>query len=251
MKTVIETIKDSVFTVTLNRPDKKNAMNSELLIDLYQSLTNAENSKASMVVIRGSGKTFCAGGDIFEFKESEEAGTLLNKMATDLHNSIKKIREIDAIVIAVVEGVVVGAGLGLALACDITVAEQNAVMNMAYRRIGLTPDGGGSFFLPRIGGAKLFSELYLLSRNVTMKEAQEIGLINFVYPQEELENRLTQLIDTLQKLPMETIHYFKQLVNASCYHGLEEHLDLERLYVSELGGKKQFKDRVESFFKKG
>jgi len=250
MNTIGETVTGSVFTIILNRPDKKNAMNSELLNDLYRALENAENSKASVVVIRGAGHTFSAGGDLLEFKSSDDAGTLIDRMALALHNSIKKIRQIDAIVVAIVEGAAVGAGFGLALACDITVAEQKAIMNMAYRRVGLTPDGGGSFFLSRLAGAKRFSEFYLLSRNITMTEAQKLGLVNFVYPQEELESKVAQLIDSLQALPMETIHYFKELVNASFYKGLEEHLDRERLFVATLAGKTQFKERLENFFLK-
>ncbi|MDR2017733.1 MAG: enoyl-CoA hydratase/isomerase family protein [Syntrophobacterales bacterium] len=250
MDAVKEDYKDGICTLTLNRPNKKNAMDSELLPALYQALQNAEAAKSQVVIIRGSGKAFCAGGDIVEFRQSEDTASRIDFMADELHKSILLIRKMGAIVVAAVEGVAVGAGLGLALACDITVAARNTVMNMGYRKIGLTPDGGGSIFLSRIVGAKKFSELYLFSRNITMNEALDLGLVNFVWDEESFEERLQKMIADLTALPMETIPYFKDLVNHSVYTGLDIHLDKERFYVSELGGKPQFKERLDQFFSK-
>ncbi len=250
MDAVREEFKDGIYTIILNRPEKKNAMDSELLPALFQALQNARAKKSSVVIIRGAGKAFCAGGDIVEFRESEDTGSRIDYMADVLHKSIVLIRQMDAIVVAAVEGVAVGAGLGLALACDVTAASRNTVMNMGYRRIGLTPDGGGSFFLPRIIGAKKFSELYLFSRNITMDEAKDMGLVNFVWEESEFEERLEKMVADLTALPMETIGHFKDLVNHAVLSGLEVHLDKERFYVSELGGNKQFKERLDQFFKK-
>ena len=181
MEVVTESLADGVFTIMLNRPEKKNAMSLDLLKRLSEALERAEAQGAGVIVIRGAGKTFCAGGDILEFRQSAQIDVQIDCMADYLHRSIRKIREINAIVIAVVEGLAFGAGLSLSLACDLTVAETKATMNMAYRRIGLTPDGGGSFFLSRLVGAKKFNELYLLSRNIDMREARELGLVNFVF----------------------------------------------------------------------
>jgi 2-(1,2-epoxy-1,2-dihydrophenyl)acetyl-CoA isomerase len=250
MDAVKEEYRDSVCTITLNRPEKKNAMDSELLPALYQALQNAEGKKSSVVIIRGSGGAFCAGGDIVEFRQSEDAASRIDYMADVLHKGILLIRKMDAIVVAAVEGVAVGAGVGLALACDVTVARKNTIMNMGYRRIGLTPDGGGSIFLPRIVGAKKFSELYLFSRNVNMDEALELGLVNFVWEDGEFDEKLQKMITDLMALPMETIGYFKDLVNHAVYSGLDIHLDKERFYVSELAGKAQFKERLDQFFRK-
>ena len=133
----------------------------------------------------------------------------VDSMANALHNGIMLIRKTDAIVIAVVEGLAAGAGVGLALACDLSVAERRAIMNVGYRRIGLTPEGGGSFFLPRIVGGKKFSEFYLFSRNIDMEEARELGLVNFVWDEGELEENLHKMIQELILLPMETIPRFK------------------------------------------
>ncbi len=250
MSVVLEEYKDDVFTITLNRPDRKNAMDYDLLHGIYAALKNAEEQKAPFVVIRGSGKAFCSGGDIVAFKEAEDSEALIDAEAGVLHEGIRLIRNINAVVIAVIEGVAVGAGIGLALACDLSIATRNTIMNMGYRRIGLTPDGGGSIFLARLVGAKRFNELYLFSRNITMAEAQGLGLVNVVCEEEELEAKLAEMIKNLKSLPMETIGSFKNLVNHSLFHGLDIHLDKERFYVSQLGGTKLFKQRLEEFFKK-
>ncbi|MBP8625480.1 MAG: enoyl-CoA hydratase/isomerase family protein [Syntrophorhabdales bacterium] len=250
MDVVLESFYDDVFTITLNRPDRKNAMDTALLVGLLKALEKARSNGAKIIVIRGSGGAFCAGGDLVEFRESHDPGPRINAMADTLHKSIKMIREIDAISISVIEGVAVGAGIGLALACDLTIATKNSTMNMGYRRIGLTPDGGGSIFLSRLIGAKRFNELYLLSRNIDMTEAKELGLINLVCEEEGLEARLLSLIKDLKALPMETIGRFKALVNHSFYLGLDIHLDKEKQYVSELAADPLFKERLDAFFRK-
>jgi len=250
MNTVFESFQDGVYTITLNRPEKKNAMDYDLLKDLYDSLKKAEKEKAQFVVIRGSGKAFCSGGDIVAFKSAPDTEALVDAEAGILHESIKIIRTMNAVVIAAIEGVAVGAGVGLALACDLSIATKNTIMNMGYRRIGLTPDGGGSIFLARMVGAKRFNAFYLFSQNITMDEAKALGLVNIVCDDGELEDVLSKTIARLKALPMETIGYFKDLVNHSLYSGLEAHLDKERFYVTELAGKALFKERIEEFLKK-
>jgi 2-(1,2-epoxy-1,2-dihydrophenyl)acetyl-CoA isomerase len=250
MDAVIENVTDGVFTIMLNRPEKKNAMSLELLKGLSEALERAEAQGAAVIVIRGAGKTFCAGGDILEFRQSAQIDVQIDCMADYLHRSIRKIREINAIVIAVVEGLAFGAGLSLSLACDLTVAEMKATMNMAYRRIGLTPDGGGSFVLSRLVGAKKFNEFYLLSRNIDMREAKELGLVNFVFDDAELETKLGELERDLKALPFESISRFKELTNLSLFSGLAAHLDKERRYVAELGTRPEFKQKLDAILKR-
>jgi len=250
MPVVLESLKDDVFTITLNRHDRKNAMDYDLLKGLYEAMKNAAREKAPLIVIRGSGGAFCSGGDIIAFREAGDAEALIDAEAAVLNESIKLIRNIPAIVIAVIEGVAVGAGVGLALACDLSIATKKTIMNMGYRRIGLTPDGGGSILLPRIIGAKLFNELYLLSRNVTMDEAKELGLINFLCDDGEVDSKLDELIGNLKALPMETMGKFKDLVNRCLFFGLETHLDMERRYVADLAADPLFKQRLDEFFRR-
>jgi 2-(1,2-epoxy-1,2-dihydrophenyl)acetyl-CoA isomerase len=250
MDVVNETLRDGVFTLILNRPDKKNAMSLELLRELHRSLVKAREAGASVVVIRGAGKTFCSGGDVIEFRDSDDPGAKVDAMADYLNRSIMAIRSIPAIVIAVLEGLAVGAGLSLSLACDLTVAVKGTLMNMGYRRIGLTPDGGASIFLTRLAGMKRFNELYFLSRNVTMEEAKELGLVNVIVDEETLEERIEGLIADLKALPMETTLNAKELVNLSLWQGLGNHLDRERLYVSQLSAQPVFQERLRQLYKK-
>jgi 2-(1,2-epoxy-1,2-dihydrophenyl)acetyl-CoA isomerase len=250
MDVVLEAYNDGIYTITLNRPEKKNAMDFDLLRGLYDAMQRANAKEPSFIIIRGSGKAFCSGGDLIAFKEAQDAEALIDSEAAVLNESIKLIRNTAAIVIAIVEGVAVGAGLGLSLACDLSIATRNTIMNMGYRRIGLTPDGGGSIFLPRLIGAKRFNEMYLFSRNINMAQAQDLGLVNLVCEEEELESKLDETIKNLKALPMETIKYFKDLVNNSLFFGLANHLDKERFYVAELAAKPLFKERIEGFFRK-
>ena len=251
MGVVVEDFREGVLTLTLNRPDKKNAMSLELLEALFHSLTKARKEGASIVVIRGAGNTFCAGGDVIEFRDSPTPAVQVDAMADYLNRSILLIRNIPAIVIAVVEGLAVGAGLSLALACDLTLAESKTVLNMGYRRIGLTPDGGASIFLPRLVGMKKFSELYFTSRNVAMEEAKTLGLVNFTAEAKDLEKELAALIDGLKAMPMETTRNLKEPVNKAVLSGLSTHLDKERLYVSRFSAEPAFQERLKKLFKKG
>lgn len=250
MDVIMESFDSRIYTITLNRPDKKNAMDSALLEGLYAALKRADDQAPQIIIIRGAGKAFCAGGDLVEFNESSDPGNRIDIMADCLHQSIMLIRNTGAIVIAVVEGVAVGAGLGLSLACDLTLAEKNTIMNLGYRRIGLTPDGGGSISLPRLIGAKRFNELYLFSANVNMTEALALGLVNFVCNEEEVNTKLAEIVKNLLSLPMETIQRIKNLVNHSMFSGLGEHLDMERQYVKELAEQPLFKERLASFFRR-
>ena len=249
MNVVMESFDTGIYTITLNRPNKKNAMDSALLLDLFAALKRANEQSPQIIVIRGSGKAFCAGGDLVEFNESPDPGSSIDEMADCLHQSIMLIRNTGAIVIAVVEGVAVGAGLGLSLACDLTLAAKNTIMNLGYRRIGLTPDGGGSISLPRLIGAKRFNELYLFSANVNMTEALALGLVNFVCDENEIDIKLTEIVKNLLALPMETIKQFKNLVNNSMFSGLGDHLNMERQYVKELAAQPLFKERITAFFR--
>jgi len=250
MDVIAETFADGVFTIMLNRPEKKNAMSLELLKGLVESLVRAEAQGATVIVIRGAGKTFCAGGDVLEFRQSERIDAQIDAMADYLHKGIQKIRQINAVVIAVVEGLAFGAGLSLSLACDLTVAETKAIMNMAYRRIGLSPDGGGSFFLSRLVGAKKFNELYLLSRNIEMEEAEKLGLVNLVVEDAELDGKLADLVRDLRALPFESMSRFKELTNLSLFSGLGAHLDKERRFVTELAMQPSFKQRLDAILKR-
>jgi 2-(1,2-epoxy-1,2-dihydrophenyl)acetyl-CoA isomerase len=245
MSIIKEEYNETTYTITLNRPEFGNAMNKQLLSAFLQALKNAHEKNTPVVVIRGAGSAFTVGGDLTEMMTSPP-----DDKVELLHESIKFIRTMGAITIAVLEGAVAGAGVGLSLACDLSVATKGAYMNMAFRRIGLTPDGGASLFLPRIIGVKRFNDFYLFSRNVAMEEARELGLINFLWEKDELEDKLEKMIHDLAALPVEPIAYYKDLLNRSSFASLAAHLDREKVCLSELTGKPGFIERLKNFFKK-
>lgn len=242
---VSESLDGPVFTIFFKRAEKKNALNSSFLEELLRSLLSSEERGAKITVLRGSKDAFSSGGDIKEFYQAPDPSLRIDHMAKLLNEVIKKIRYLPSIVIAVVEGIALGAGMSLALACDLVVASEKARFNMGYRRISLTPDGGASLFIPRICGDKRFNALYLFSRDIDAEEAERIGLVNFVFRDEEMEERLNEIISELLLLPFDVIPYFKDLVNSSIFPFLETQLQKERRFVSELAGKEIFRKRIE------
>lgn len=250
MDVIRKEFNESVCRIIFNRPDRKNAMNAEFLSSFREALEEAGNRKSTVVVIRGTAKTFSAGGDIGEFRELVREGKSLDTGVMILNECILMLRGISAITVAVLEGIVMGAGIGISLACDLSVAFNSTIMNMAYRKIGLTPDAGASVMLPGIIGAKRSNELYFLARNLGMEEAKDIGLVNYVWKEEEFETRLEKLIVDLKTLPAETIGPFKKLTNRALFNDLEKHLNNECRFLSELGKEPGFKKRLERFLGK-
>ena len=226
--------KKDVWWVILNRPSRKNALNKSLSKDLSKAFDKIQREGGKIVVLKGNGGTFSAGGDLKECLESGDPVSWVWEAVSLLNELVIKIRRTPFINVAVVEGFAVGAGLSLLLACDLVVASEDALFNVAYRRIGFTPDGGGSVFLPKIIGEKKYNELYLLSRDISAKEAKEIGIVNFVFPQDKLEEEVEKLVEELLSLPHEVIPFYKSLVNAWLYKDLEEQLQRERDAICEV-----------------
>ena len=247
---MIEEVRDGVHTITLNRPERKNALNTELLVASQRALENAGKERSPVVVIRGSGGSFCSGGDLGEFRDLVREGKSLDGGATILHKCVMLIRRLDSVTIAVREGVVAGAGIGISLARDLSVAAEGAVMNMAYKKVGLTPDGGVSILLPGTTGAKKSNELYFLARDVGMKQARESGLVNFVWAEAQLEAEMERLMRELNNFPTGAADPFTRLTNDAVFADLEAHLDRGRFSLSELGRSPDFGQRLEGFFTK-
>lgn len=250
MSIIREEYNEPVYAITLNRPESKNALTVDLMLALDSALGRAEEERCPIIVIRGSGGSFCGGGDIREFRSNLESMAHMDSGVKVLNNIIVRIRRIKAIVIAVVEGVAAGAGVSLLSACDLSVAVKSAFINMAYGKLGLTPDGGASLFVPRITGLKSFNEMYFFGEDTSALEAKELGFLNYVCEEGELEERLQDMVAKLRGFSMETVGYLKDLTNRTLYPGLEAHLDAERMYISTLSGRPEFRERLGSFFQK-
>lgn len=231
---VLERQEGEVWYISLNRPERKNALNLEVSQRLLEALSKAEKKGAKVIVLRGEGSDFCAGGDLRELYETEDRASLMEASVENLKKVLLKLRQMPAITIAVIEGYAVGAGLSLASACDLVVASEKALFNMGYRRIGFVPDGGGTAFLCKLLGFRNCNRLYLLSQTFDAKEAHHLGLVDFVFEEKELEVKLKELTGKLLSLPSEPVKYYKDLVNRWLFPGLEGQLEAEKLYVKEL-----------------
>ena len=174
-KTLIHTVTDSVATITLNRPECYNALNREMVEELLEAfLTCREDRAVRAVLLMGAGQAFCAGGDVRELMEHD--GTIavhVKQMLAPLHSVISCICRMSKPVVAGIGGVTAGAGMGLAMACDLAVAAESARFTMAYTKLGLPPDAGSSYFLPRLVGLRRAMELTCTNRVLTADEAKE------------------------------------------------------------------------------
>ena len=200
-------------------------------------------------MITGRGKAFCAGADLVLFREWKgEAPSLIWHLAGALNRVIERIRRIPVPVLAVVNGPAVGAGFSIALACDMAIASERAFFNMAYMRIAFCPDGGGSLFLSRILGLKRAMEIFLLTEDISAQQALSLGLINYLFSEEELEERTKEIVERLKGLPSKAVRFTKGLVNEALFGGLEGHLERERTLITELAGEEDFTKGLERFF---
>ena len=253
-----ETVKydfsDSVATITMNRPEALNALSLQLGKDLRAAIEKAIEDKARAVVLTGEGRAFCSGGDLREMqamwqKEGRVEAFLENPLEA-LHAVIALIRETPIPFVAAVQGVCAGAGTNFALACDLILVAENASFNEAFVRIGLSPDCGGSFFLPRAVGEKLAAELFMLGGTINARRAAEIGMINRVVPAENLMEETTALAKKLALAPTGSIGRIKKMLNASFSNDLSQQLGLEHELQIESGKSNDFKEGVQAFFEK-
>src|SRR5580765_1398864 len=181
MSSVLFEIKSSVGIITLNRPDKLNSFNREMAILLQEKLDECKSKTVRCVYITGTGKAFSAGQDLEEAVDPKGPG--MNRILSEHYNPIViRIRELEKPVVAAVNGVAAGAGANLAICCDIVVASSSASFIQAFSKIGLVPDTGGSFFLPRLIGWQKAMALMMLGEKVPASEAERIGMIYKVFP---------------------------------------------------------------------
>lgn len=249
MEFVTENVKDGVMEIILNRPERRNALGSEVVTSLEEKVLKARDGKFDIVVLRGSKGFFSSGGDLKEFHEAKDPSSRIDSVALKLNRIVREIREMPSIWIGVLQGGCVGAGIGLFLACDLSVATSNSYFNLGYRRIGLVPDGGVSLFLPKIVGLKVMNEMYLFSRNITADEAKSLGLVNRVVREEELEDVLNQMIIELRQYPFGPVGTYKELINSCLFPEIGLQLEKERQKVSQMAKNESFKEHIEKVLK--
>lgn len=253
-ETVNYELNETIAIVTLNRPDALNALSLQLTKDLRSAIEKAIHNKARAVVLTGAGRAFCSGGDLREmqtmWQREGRIEAFLEEPLQALHDVILLIRETPIPFVAAVQGICAGAGTNFALACDIVFAADTASFNEAFVRIGLSPDCGGSFFLPRVIGEKLAAELFMTGETVSAERAAQFGMINRVTTTDNLMIEALLMARKLALAPTGSIGRIKRMLNASFSNDLQQQLDLEHECQIESGKSNDFKEGVTAFFEK-
>ena len=249
MSSILVEIKDQVATLTLNRPEKFNAFNREMALLLQQELDACRQNEIRAVVITGNGKAFCAGQDLGEVVDPQGPG--MARILKEHYNPIvTRIRELGKPVIAAVNGVAAGAGANLALCADITIAGESANFIQAFSKIGLVPDTGGSFFLPRLIGMQRAAALMMTGDKLSAAEAAGMGMIWKTVPDQELLAQAMGLAKQLATMPTTALGLIKQQLNASFTNTIEEQLQLEDRLQQQAAATADFREGVQAFLEK-
>ena len=252
---LLEALKDGVAVLTLNRPDRLNAMSPSMLDALLEALPRlAADPEVGVVVLTGAGRAFCSGGDVKAMAEGREfGGTTLEDKAQALRSRMEVSRwlhEMPKPTIAMVRGAAAGAGLSLALACDLRVAGDTARFATAFARVGYSGDFGGSWFLTQLVGTGKARELYFTTDIVDAREARELGMVNRVVPDARLEEETLALAARLARGPRVAYRYMKRNFNAAESGTLKDLLDLEAWHHTRCGLTEDHREAAKAFVEK-
>jgi len=250
MSSILFELKKNVGVITLNRPEKFNSFNREMALLLQQVLDDCEkNSEVRCIYISGDGKAFCAGQDLGEVIGENPA--TFDKILIEHYNPIvTRIRNIGKPIVCAVNGVAAGAGANIALCCDIVVANENASFIQAFSKIGLIPDSGGTYFLPRLIGFQKASALMMLGDKVTAVDAERIGMIYKYFPAEHFADESFKIAETLAQMPTLAFAFTKQALNQSLQNNLTEQLSLEDKLQNKAAVTEDYQEGVNAFMEK-
>lgn len=243
-------IKNDIGIITLNRPKVYNSFNREMALSLQAALRLCrEEPRVRAVYLTGNGKAFSAGQDLQEVVS--ENGPSLTAILTEHYNPIiTSIRELEKPVVAAVNGVAAGAGANIALACDVVVAAESAPFIQAFSKIGLIPDSGGTFFLPRLIGFQKASALMMLGDKVMAREAEQMGMIYKTLPDDTFAEESMKLAETLSQMPTKALGYIKRALNFSIANTLPAQLAIEDQLQSAAGHTHDYQEGVQAFLEK-
>lgn len=243
-------IKENIGVITLNRPEKFNSVIRELALAFQEKLDECnENDEVRAVYITGNGKAFCAGQDLAEVVDPE--GPELGEIVSQHFNPIiTRIRSLKKPVVAAVNGVAAGAGANIALACDIVVAAESASFIQAFSKIGLIPDSGGTYFLPRLIGMQKAAALIMLGDKVSATEAERLNMIYKVFPDAEFNEASWAIVKQLASMPTLALALSKQALNESYHNHLLQQLALEDTLQQKAGESYDYNEGVQAFLEK-
>ena len=236
MSELLYEVKDKIATLTLNRPDKLNAFTSDM-IELWQSsLAKAQaDDDVNVVIVTGSGRAFCSGGDVGRMRRDGEAPQALdgkNSLWEGVHRVPKQLEQMDKPVIAMVNGLAVGAGMGMCVMCDVRIAAESARFSTGYVKVGLVPGDGDTYFLPRLVGPAKALELLWTADFIEAPEAHRLGIVQRVVPDAQLKDVTYALARQIADGPQIPIRMIKRLVYQSLKLDLRTHLDLVSSHMS-------------------
>lgn len=251
MASITKEIKDKTAYLTLNRPEVFNSFNREMALLLQSELDACEkDSNIRAIVITGNGKAFCAGQDLKEVT-SPELNPGFKKILEEHYNPIiSKIRKIEKPIIAAVNGVAAGAGANIALACDVVIASESVSFIQAFSKIGLVPDSGGTFFLPRLIGFQKASALMMLGDKVSAQEAERLGMVYRVVSVEDFEEEVSEIATSLSNMPTKALGFTKRLLNEAMTNDLENQLKMEGELQIEAAQSEDYAEGVNAFVNK-
>jgi 2-(1,2-epoxy-1,2-dihydrophenyl)acetyl-CoA isomerase len=251
-ETIKYEVEDQILTITLNRPDKLNAFNGTMqqeLIDAFDAADKDDNVRANIVT--GAGRGFCAGADLAdpdrEASATADSGAALDKFFNPV---MRAMRALPKPIVSAVNGVAAGVGMSFALASDIAIAGKSASFLQAFARIGLLPDGGSTWFLPRLVGEQRARALAMLAPQIPAEQAKEWGLIWDVVEDGALMKTATELARRLADGPTMSLARIKEAMNRASGNDLGRQLDIERDFQRELGRCEDFKEGVAAFLAK-
>lgn len=252
MSLILKGFDESILTLTLNRPDKYNSFTEPMALELQEALHGAESEDVRCVLLKASGKAFCAGQDLPEVTEraKEPNYELADTVRTTYNPIIRAIRNLEKPVVCSVQGTAAGAGANIAFACDVVIASKDAVFVQAFSKIGLIPDSGGTYFLPRIAGLARTNAMYLLDEKITADKAVEFGLIYKSVDTDQLDDTVSEVTRKLASMPTKGFGLYKRALNQSFANTLEEQLSLEAELQSKAGNSKDYKEGVSAFLEK-
>jgi len=254
LETVKTESKNGVLWISLNRPDKLNAFNAQMGEDLLEALREGEKSSEDRcLVLTGEGRAFSVGEDLSSNKATYDSGKpmLLGEVLKSKYNPIvQRIRRMDKPVLAAVNGVTAGAGLGLALACDLRAASDKATFHEAFIKVGLAPDSGTSFWLTRILGLGKAMEVGLLGEPIDANRALGLGLVNWVFPEEGFRVNVAKIAERLAKGPTKAMGLTKRALNRAVVVDMDSALEYE-MYLQDIAGRtRDHIEGVKAFFDK-
>ena len=250
MPSILFEIKNSIAFITFNRPQKFNAFNGEMALAFLEKLDECEkNISIRCVCLTGAGKAFCAGQDLAEVIDPNGAG--IERILLEYYNPIvRSIRNLNKPVVASVNGVAAGAGANIAMCCDVVVAAESASFIQAFSKIGLIPDSGGTYFLPRLIGFQKASALMMLGDKISSAESEKIGMIYKYFPDELLIAETEKIAFALSLLPTKGLAYAKHALNKSMEQNLEQQLNTENIYQQRAAATNDFKEGIRAFVEK-